>query len=252
MKFRKRFFFFAITFIIAASFCLIKGTVSLAQSLEGFIVEGESLDSIIIGKSTMDDVVSVYGTDYKLIKHNEYSNEMVYTKLGLSFYSCQNDPNKEIFSISIQSPFKVTTRKGIILGESNFADVLRIFGKSERNYAFKGIAFFNDEINYKEKIAKSEEEVVKKNTVIENPVSENLPKTFVIDEEEFIIDGLEVSETRTGSLNPSNSLNKEETSENQEDEELAGKDSENNKIVKRIDLFEKADIARQCHVKFRK
>lgn len=238
--------FFSILFLT----CALIPLVTFAQNREGYVVEGESLDNILIGKSTMDDVVAIYGNDYKLIKHREYSYEMVYKNLGVSFYSCQADPNREIFSIYFQAPFRATTAQGIVLGKSSLADVFKIFGKANRSYEFEGIAFFADETDYEEKIAKSEQEESKAKTET-LPVKLNPPNPLVIDGQEVVIDGLEISETRTGG---SNLLQKtEKTSDAENDEEESSKtELEKSKPVKRIQLFEKARIPRQCHVKFRK
>ena len=243
--------FFCAVFLIFASIAVI----SFAQNRVGFVTEGESLDSIQIGKSTMDDVAATYGDGYTLIKHRDYSYEMVYKNLGLSFYSCQSDPNKEIFVVNIQAPFKATTAKGIILGKSTLADVSEIFGNAKLGYEFKGIAFWADENNYAEKISKSEQEAAKSNAVPVDKKSEN--PSFIIDNQEVVIDDLKVSGRRASPLNQNSSL--EETEESSEVESSDEKDSkaederaEKNKIIKRLELFEKSNIPRQCHVKFRK
>ncbi|MGI8670840.1 MAG: hypothetical protein ACR2J3_13500 [Aridibacter sp.] len=124
------------------------GNISNAQNLENYVVAGERLDGIIIGKSTADSVIANYGEDYKLINYSGYSYQMIYKKLGLGFYYCQNDPNKEIFSVEIKSPAKAVTSKGIRLGKSTFKDVFRLYGEREEEsvgFEYVGISF-----NYKE------------------------------------------------------------------------------------------------------
>ena len=115
-----------------------------AQSL--ILDEGDGFGDIKIGKSTMKDVISIYGDGYELIDHKKYSYEMVYKDLGLSFYSCQNDPNKEIFVVVFKSPAQVTTSKGIVLGQSTLGDVLRLYSKrGKRTYSDsdqKGVYFY--------------------------------------------------------------------------------------------------------------
>lgn len=261
---------FGVIFLICASI----GVGSFAQNREGFITEGESLDSINIGKSTMDDVIAFYGADYKLIKHREYSYEMVYKNLGLSFYSCLNDPNKEIFSIDIQAPFKATTAKGIILGESTFEDIFRVYGKWEKNsmgfeYEKEGL-YFNYETEDSEE---TEETETQPNGVKSDEKTENT--SFTIDgesgtENTFVIDGEEVSSLRTGTLNSGNNIpftieRKEDTEQEEEssdsieqeensDESEADKSEEKiikAKTVKFIQLVEKNGL-RQCETKFPK
>lgn len=268
MKLNKRhraaILFFGVVFLICASI----GVGSYAQTREGFITEGESLDSINIGKSTMDDVIAIYGTDYKLIKHREYSYEMVYKNLGLSFYSCQNDPNKEIFTIDIQTPFKATTAKGIILGESTFDDVFRAYGKWEKNsigfeYEKEGL-YFNYEAEDSEEAEESE---TQPNALNSDEKTKNT--SFTIDgesgrENTFIIDGEEVTELRTGALTngrniPFNLEQEEESSDSIEQEESSAESEADKseekvikaKIVKFIQLIEKKGL-RQCETKFPK
>ncbi len=260
--------FFGVIFLICTSI----GVVSFAQNLEGFVIEGESLDNIAIGKSTMDEVIAFYGADYKLITHGKYSYEMIYRKLGLSFYSCQNDPNKEIFSIHIQAPFKATTGKGIVLNESTFDDVFRAYGKWEKNsmgfeYEKEGL-YFDYEEETVEDSEETEETENQPNAVNSDEKTENTG--FTIDgesgrENTFIIDGEEVTELRTGTLTngydaPFDIEQKEEGSSDSIEREESSDESETDKseekiikakIVKRIQLVEKNGL-RQCDSKFPK
>lgn len=115
-----------------------------AQSLDGYVVAGERFDGITIGTSTADDVISLYGKDYKLIDHKGYSFEMIYKDLGLGFYYCQGDPKKQIFVVEIEPPSRAVTDKGIILGLSTIGDVFNLYGKTSRSsqgYQYPGINF---------------------------------------------------------------------------------------------------------------
>lgn len=244
-------------FSVMLSICCAAGAVSLAQSREGFITEGVSLDNIVLGRSTTNDVISVYGNDYKLVNHKDYSYEMIYKKHGLSFYACQADPNKEIFVIEIQSPAKVTTSKGIILGESTMADVLRIYGETEDfEYENEGIYFKHDEQS-DEEVDDDEESETKaefsdENNQIKNPSPGTTESTFIIDNEEVV-------NIRSGSLNQSNNLAVNENNvgsnnaigKNSDDSTLNHREDKKgkNKIVKYIELIEKSGL-RQCDSKF--
>ncbi len=254
--------FFGVIFLICASI----GVGSFAQNREGFVTEGESLDSINIGKSTMDDVIAFYGADYKIITHGKYSYEMVYKKLGLSFYSCQNDPNKEIFTIDIQAPFKATTAKGIVLGESTFEDIFRAYGKWEKNsmgfeYEKEGLYF-----NYEEETKEDEETETQPNAINSDEKTENTSLTIDGEsgtENTFVIDGEKVSSFRTGTLNSGNNIpfnieqEEEENSDSIEQEESSDESETDKseekiikaKIVKYIQLIEKNGL-RQCSSKF--
>lgn len=113
------------------------------------IQEGKGVLGLAVGQSTRADVVKKLGENYELVRHIEYSYEMVYHDLGLSFYTCQSDGGEEVFVITIRPPFKAKTESGIILGESSFADVVKLYGETKdkynNNYAYKGIEFYHDE-----------------------------------------------------------------------------------------------------------
>ena len=115
------------------------GSFAGAQSLtESELVEGTGLGAIVVGKSTLGDVVQQYGGDYEVIEHLKYSYEYSYPKLGLSFYSCRADSNNEIFVLVTRKPFQARTAKGIILGKSTKSDVERLYGGGE----VRGVEFF--------------------------------------------------------------------------------------------------------------
>lgn len=95
------------------------------------ITEGVGIGGIIVGISTMSDVIATYGEGFKLVEHNKYSYEAKYNKLGLSFYYCYRDEEKRIFSIKIKPPSTGMTSKGIIVGESTLQDVFDLYGKVE-------------------------------------------------------------------------------------------------------------------------
>jgi hypothetical protein len=104
--------------------------------------EGVGLEGIVVGRSTMADVIKKYGKDYRWTAHKKYSFSMAYPHLGLAFYICQSDKRKEIFDIEIRSPYKAKTGKGIILGKSTLEDIHRIYGRSKDGLEFKGVSFF--------------------------------------------------------------------------------------------------------------
>ena len=228
------------------------GAVSLAQSLEGFVNEGVSYDSILIGKSTESDVIAVYGKDYKLINHKGYSYEMIYKNLGLSFYYCAADPNKEIFVVEIEPPSKAVTSKGIKLGESTFAEVAELYGDDgEKTYSesdYDGVYFYSDEDDEEEDSEDTRNQTP--STAIEEPLGER------VDQSNIVLDGVDVAEKsedeeeiRSDDEEEDKSVN-ETTQENQRqaDEE---KQASRRKIVKRIELVEKGGL-RQCGSKFSK
>jgi hypothetical protein len=111
------------------------------------VKEGGGFNGLKIGKSTMADVVKKYGKDYKWITNKKYSYQMTYAKLGLAFYMCQADKNKEIFDMEIRAPFQAKTTKGVILGKSTLEDIYKIYGKSKDGLEYRGVNFFY--ANYK-------------------------------------------------------------------------------------------------------
>lgn len=256
MKTGKRFFVTTSIFGVVILFYSIIGVISSAQSLEGVVNEGESLDNIKIGKSTADDVISKYGENYKLINHRKYSYEMIYKELGLSFYYCQNDAKKEIFVIEIEPPFKAVTGKGIILGESTFADVFNAYGKwdkSSAGFEYEGVYF-----DYDEDVDGEDSEDVRYSSVVQTPEINQMPKSAQAaelpipenlqverieeplggrtEQADIVLDGLDVADT---GKDDEEDLKDEAERESQEDKETKAR------IVKRIELVEKSGL-RQC------
>jgi hypothetical protein len=239
--------FFGTLLLIGASI----GAVSLAQSLEGFVNEGVSYDSILIGKSTENDVIATYGKDYKLINHKGYSYEMIYRNLGLSFYYCAADPNKEIFVIEIEPPSKAVTSKGIKLGESTFADVIELYGDGGETYSeadYDGVYFYSgedDEDEDSEDARNQTQPAVIDESKIER-ISEPLGERT--DQSNIILDGKDISEDSSSSEEKKSEDDEAPVDETvQTNQKQADEDENTNrrKIVKRIELIEKGGL-RQC------
>ncbi|HEX8370819.1 MAG TPA: hypothetical protein VF604_19895 [Pyrinomonadaceae bacterium] len=106
------------------------------------VFEGFGLPGIIVGKSTMDDVIKKFGRDYNWITNKKYSYQMTYAKLGLSFYICQADKRKEVFVIEIKSPYRAKTSRGVVLGQSTVEDIEKIYGKLKAGLEYRGISFY--------------------------------------------------------------------------------------------------------------
>ena len=143
--------FRSLTISIVLACCLSAETASISVShrnprQSAFIEAGVGIAGVTIGKSSMSDVVAMYGDNFKLIEHNEYSDEIRYAELGLSFWYCHNDPDKRIFCIEVKSPCYGVTSKGVIMGESTAEDVFRLYGEPDEHYGgkytYKGIQFY--------------------------------------------------------------------------------------------------------------
>lgn len=239
---KRRYYLTFILFAVALSICLSVAAASFAQSLKGLVTAGASYDNILIGKSTESDVTAYYGADYKLINHNNYSFEIIYKNLGLSFYYCAADPNKEIFTVEIESPSEAETDKGIKLGESTFADVSRIYGDGTENYSeaeYDGIYFYSEEDNNEEdaedaRIEKKQPASDKEIAVesISEPLGERSDQSIIV------LDGVDISEAEANKLLQA-----------EKDQAELEKEKNRRKIVKRIELVEN-DGLRQCDSKF--
>jgi hypothetical protein len=105
--------------------------------------EGVGLEGIVVGRSTVADVVKKFGKNYAKKTYGKYSHSINFSKLGLAFYYCQTDKTQEIFNIEIRAPYKAKTGKGIILGKSTLADIYKIYGKNrDGSLQYEGVNFF--------------------------------------------------------------------------------------------------------------
>ncbi len=126
-----------------------KQETTKTQENQVLVTEGRGMNGLVVGKSTMNDVIQKYGKNYKWVANKKYSYQMIYPKENLSFYICQSDKKKEIFLIEMKRPFKAKTTKGIILGKSTLEDVHRIYGKKKSGLEYRGVSFYYNEISGK-------------------------------------------------------------------------------------------------------
>lgn len=100
---------------------------------------GIGFDSIRIGITTREDLVKYYGKWTKAdtfyvypitcsdsLQRVIYSFGFSYSNLGLTFYF--RPYKNHLSSIWVYSPFKAKTKEGIVLNESTFDSVLKIYG----------------------------------------------------------------------------------------------------------------------------
>jgi hypothetical protein len=104
--------------------------------------------SIVIDSSKISDVIGIYGTDYTLSEKTLITN-YCYEKIGLTFQIDPYDKNQIVRSISVQSPFKAKTEKGIVLNESTMEDVWNAYNDkgcfTSKTYAWNtqnGISYY--------------------------------------------------------------------------------------------------------------
>lgn len=134
--------FFIVSFICCVSFVSAKA--------QAYGEEGVGIAGVTVGKSSLSDVVAMYGEDYKIIEHNKYSYEARYSN-GLSFWYCYADTDKRIVGLKVAPPYTGITSKGIVVGESTVEDVFRIYGESDPSstvnkdtlgFRYNGIYFY--------------------------------------------------------------------------------------------------------------
>jgi hypothetical protein len=111
--------------------------------------EGFGIEGIVVGKSTMDDIIKKFGRDYNWITNKKYSYQMAYPKLGLSFYICQADKRKEVFVIEIKSPYRAKTSRGVVLGQSTVEEIEKTYGKLKSGLEYRGISFYYNRVGRK-------------------------------------------------------------------------------------------------------
>jgi hypothetical protein len=143
--------------IFSALICFLSLTAAAANAQNNkpsaqkpnVIKEGSGIEGIVVGKSTMDDVIKKFGKDYNWITNKKYSYQMAYAKLGLSFYICQSDKRKEIFVIEIKSPYRAKTSRGVRLGQSTVEEIEKTYGKLKSGLEYRGISFYYNRVGGK-------------------------------------------------------------------------------------------------------
>lgn len=116
------------------------------------IYPGKGLGTLTLKESTKADVIALYGKKFKEDKKvfSEYDAKqktyitktyfkMIYKKKGLVFFFVQTegDAAEVLTEIEISSPFFGKTTKGIILGQSTFADLISFSGNKAWTYSKK-------------------------------------------------------------------------------------------------------------------
>lgn len=128
---------------------------------------GIGYDKLKIGVTTLQDIALLYGDNYRCdtfyvkktlsigthdidsFPKTMYSIGVFYDSLGISFFFHPDEKN--IFCISIKSPFKAKTDKGVILNESTFYEIEKIYGKADWGFPdqkltkdYEGIIFYQE------------------------------------------------------------------------------------------------------------
>ena len=96
-----------------------------------YVTAGIGVDGVAVGYSTKNTVTARYGEQYELVEHKQYSYEMKYEDLGLSFWYRFEDTQQKIFAISAWPKSRAFTAGGIVVGRSTLKDVFDAYGKAE-------------------------------------------------------------------------------------------------------------------------
>ena len=82
------------------------------------IIKGVGVDKNILNISNSRMIIQKYGEPNELINHNNYSIEMLYSEIGLSFYYKIKDNLKTIFAISVNNFCLGETETGMKFDEN--------------------------------------------------------------------------------------------------------------------------------------
>lgn len=109
------------------------------------VISGLSVEDIVVGTDNEQTVIVKYGLDFEKLNHNNYSIEMRYNNLGLSFYYRFDNPFKVIFNIDIiPDKIKCIITKFMVfdkmIDESKISiqDVVNLFGDFTDLYYTEG------------------------------------------------------------------------------------------------------------------
>lgn len=149
--------------IIFYSLLICSGCSNKLQphSTDPLILPGIGYDNLIIGKSSIYDVLLKYGDDYKF-EHGItdladgtaiHQYRYIYKSLGLKFEADIEDPISEssknyiLESISFKHPFKGATKENIILNETKKEELIKMMGS---NYKIIEATKRDEKLVYKE------------------------------------------------------------------------------------------------------
>jgi hypothetical protein len=97
-----------------------------------------------IGNSTLGDVENKLGNAYEEIKHGTFSTEANYTKKGVSFYYCQKDTSKTIFSMKFSAPFKGKTKEGVFMYGTTMNEIVEKYGEPDWSTSSGSLTWSNN------------------------------------------------------------------------------------------------------------
>jgi len=125
-----------LSFILIFSSCssrfINNRIINSTDSIE--VVEGVGFLKFQVDKFTKDTVLKYFGTCFKEINHNNYSIEINYNDLGISFYYLYKTKPEKIFAVALSENFKGRTKRGFSISSMTLNDVLNIYGNPAWSY----------------------------------------------------------------------------------------------------------------------
>lgn len=120
------------------------------------IIRGVSIDKNIVNLTTSQMIVEKYGEPDATVNHNNFSYELNYKNLGLSFFYKQNDPVQLIYLMMATGQKRCETDTGLIFDRSltmekvisdyGMGDVRATDDSDEAKMVFPGIMFYAKKI----------------------------------------------------------------------------------------------------------
>jgi len=114
-------------YILCAILLLILSSCKQNETKSIVVKEGVGFDSIKLNKTTISDIIRIYGHNYKQIYHNG-NIEDYYENLGISFYYWKYDKKQKIEFICFDKNFYGKTSKGFEIRSMTLNDVVAKYG----------------------------------------------------------------------------------------------------------------------------
>ena len=114
-------------YILCAILFLILSSCNQNKTKSIVVKEGIGFDSVQLMKTTMSDIIRIYGDGYK--KTNHYGTfQNYYENLGISFYYWKYDKKQKIEFISFDRNFRGKTSKGFEIHSMTLSDLISRYG----------------------------------------------------------------------------------------------------------------------------
>jgi len=102
------------------------------------IVDGVSVNEIVLGETTWDELAGRIGRGCEEVTHGTYSRECRCAEEGLSIYTRMKETDTTVFAINVRPPFAAPTSRGIVAGKSSLRDVVDAYGPDECRWVGAG------------------------------------------------------------------------------------------------------------------